>query len=624
MNKFSFFLALLCLPVDLDAQEAYINTDFNSGIPSNFIQYDNDGNTPAAAMQAIGFAVGKGWIGYQPDDEETPLVCSTSWYTNKGTSDDWLITPQFTVNNEDDVLRWRARASNSRHRDGYAVYVSTTGGSNISNFDKANPIFEVDGESYSWTSHSVSLKQFVGKTVRIAFVNNSTYQTSLYLDDLFAGQPSSIYLSMMLPDIIDKAGEYTVSGEAYTEDATPVDGFDVSFTYNGETITEHFDSVVTAGHRVPFTLKQPITLANCTRQNYTARISHGDKSYELTNPFTVLAHKSLAEEGTGTWCANCVRGIVYMEQLKEQYADQIIPISVHCDGGHTGAEPMAIPEYEEAMEALGINAFPMMVFNRDKNLSQIDPSNCLTKAAAIIKTAHPQSGLIVNGVYNSASGKVDITADTYFPVDADTMDYRLSFVFIENDVHHPEDANYAQNNATYSGGDYGEMGGWENLPTTVSASEMYYQDVARSYGEAIDGSVPSTVKAMMPNRYSCTVDLPSTVDNANKVELVAMLVNKDNVVVNAEKCALTIANSIQGVSETGKSVRLSAADGTLSVISEGQTINSIEVFSPTGNKVATIAPNSKSASVNVASLHGVYLVKVDCGNKTIVRKIVIK
>lgn len=608
-----------------NAQEAYINANFDQGLPTSFIQIDNDGNEPSHSMQALGFAVGTGWIVYQPDGESSPLACSTSWYTNKGTSDDWLITPAFTVKSADDVLRWRARASNSNHRDGYAVYVSANGGATISDFDKTTPLFSVDNEEYTWTSHKVSLASWLGKTIRLAFVNNSTYQTSLYLDDVFAGQPSTVYMNLTLPDIVDHDGKLAVTGYAYTDETEPVNGFDVSFTYNGTTISEHFDSVLTAGHNVPFELKDSFTVVNNSQLDYSARISNNDQSYTQTGSLMVLAHRNLAEESTGTWCAWCVRGIVFLEKLAEQMGDSFIQVCVHSDSAH--GDPMVNAAYEEAINAINSGGFPKMIFNRDSRYAHTDPLNCLSVATRILGEDHPQSGLDVQAVLDASTNEVNVTANTYFPVDADTMDYRLGFVAIENDVH-SDDPSYAQNNAGYSGGDAGEMGGWENKPESVPASEMYYQAVARCFvGDfnGMEGSVPTTVKAMQANPYSISFALPSTVMSADKVQVIALLINKNNVVVNAAKTNLSVSDDIRTINTEAASndVRVAVKNGLLQV-DAAAPVNQVSVWSVAGDLVAQAKPNSRHASLRLSGLHGVYLVKVCCGSESAVRKVVIR
>lgn len=81
-------------------------------------------------------------------------------------------------------------------RDGLKVYVSEKGTS-VGDFT-APPIFSLPKEANNWTEHEVSLADYVGKTIHIAFVNDSKDKAALYLDDLFVGIPSHITMSLDL------------------------------------------------------------------------------------------------------------------------------------------------------------------------------------------------------------------------------------------------------------------------------------------------------------------------------------------------------------------------------------------------------------------------------------------
>ena len=137
-------------------------TDFSEGIPSTFTLVDNDGRTPSTDMQKLGFAVGTPWVAADEGKNGNMVAASTSWYKNAGQSDDWMITPPVNVKEAKAVLSWRAKASDKDYRDGYKVYVSTTG-SGIECFDKTAPLFQTSKENAEWTRHEVSLADYAGQ-----------------------------------------------------------------------------------------------------------------------------------------------------------------------------------------------------------------------------------------------------------------------------------------------------------------------------------------------------------------------------------------------------------------------------------------------------------------------------
>lgn len=64
------------------AQNAYLETGFDDGMPTSFTLHDEDGRTPSTDMAALGFEVGKAWIvanGVDPTDEQNNVAIATSW-----------------------------------------------------------------------------------------------------------------------------------------------------------------------------------------------------------------------------------------------------------------------------------------------------------------------------------------------------------------------------------------------------------------------------------------------------------------------------------------------------------------------------------------------------------------
>lgn len=204
----------LLLAGSAKAQITYFSTGFDEGIPSAFTLHDVDGRTPSTDMQNLGFAVGVPWIVYEEGNDGNMVACSTSWYKNAGKSDDWMVTGAIAIESEKTVLSWCSRASDKDYRDGYKIYISEKGTA-VEDFDKSAPLFEVSKESYSWTEHVVDLSAYAGKTVYIAFVNDSQDKNCLYVDDIFVGVESNVGLTTNLGRVIQQYGDVAVSGQVF-------------------------------------------------------------------------------------------------------------------------------------------------------------------------------------------------------------------------------------------------------------------------------------------------------------------------------------------------------------------------------------------------------------------------
>jgi hypothetical protein len=107
---------------------------------------------------------------------------STSWYSPAGTSDDWLISPSVAISGTAPALIWKAKAQDPDFPDGYKVMLSPTGGNTIADFTVQ--LFSIGAENSSWKERNVNLSAYIGQNIRFAFVNNSTDQFMLLVDDI--------------------------------------------------------------------------------------------------------------------------------------------------------------------------------------------------------------------------------------------------------------------------------------------------------------------------------------------------------------------------------------------------------------------------------------------------------
>lgn len=520
--------------------QTYLNCDFSHGIPADFTLIDNDGNTPSADMLKEGFKVGIPWLAASPKGESNLAACSTSWYTPSGTSDDWLITPPFKVSDDNAELTWRALASDKRNRDGYAVYVSVTGGKTVADFDKEQPLFTVDKEEVSWTKHAVSLAAYQGKTISVAFVNNSNNKSRLYIDDIFAGVHSDILCQLTTAKGVPTLGDATISGTAYTEGDASIDGFDVTLSHDGESYTEHFDDKITKEAPVSFSLDHKITLQKYKPVDYSVKVSAGSQHYTLSSTITAYQRKVVCEEGTATWCGYCVRGLVYVDSLKEHAKDWAIPIAAH-DG-----DPMKNSYVGKMYDYFGVDGFPAGVVNRKQ---KSDPGKFFTIGKKMFDKESVLVDIDLQASLDEATRSVTSTTTLHFAEANRAANYALAYAVIENNVHQPGNDSYRQHNS-YANGVEGPMGGYENYGEYIPSEVMYYQCVARGYVESfdgIDGSVPSEYQADETLFYQKDFVLPEGILDDKNTALVVMLIDKsDNHIVNAQIAPLG-ANEVSGI-----------------------------------------------------------------------------
>jgi hypothetical protein len=544
MKKVAIACAIFFLSFHATAQ-TYLNCDFSDGIPTDFTLIDNDGLTPSVDMQKMGFEVGKPWIALNPNGETNLAACSTSWYSPSGQSDDWMITPNFTIDTDKAVLTWRAKASDKKYRDGYAVYISTTGGKTIADFDKANPLFTVDQEESSWTDHSVDISAYKGKTVSLAFVNNSTNKSRLFIDDIYAGEHSKVYCTLDLGSGTPDYGDITISGKAFTKEKTAVTGYTIGLEYGGNTYTQDFTSTLNPGETLPFTLDKKLPVGNHETVPYSVWIKSGDDKYVLSTNITSYPRKVVAEELTGTWCAWCVRGIVSLAKIKANDSKWFIGVAAHQGDVMTS-------DYTSGAAAFcSSDGLPTGVINRKYKCDPKDFEstglNAFEKEPVLV-AMNLEAKLDMNT-------KV-VTSDTklWFNKANSAANYRLAYAIIENDVHKAGDKKYNQNNAAYCDNQHGEMGGYEKRPSIIVSDSMYFQEVARYYDvdfNGIEGSVPSVVNADETIDYPHSFTLPDNILDYNNTELIVLLIDQsDDHIVNAINLPLGTSDGIDNHTST--------------------------------------------------------------------------
>ena len=179
MKKLFALLGVALLAVSgAMAQTVLVDYDFNDKDKTGLSIYDVDNLTPTSFMQSIGFASGTTWILIKDTEESTDMFLgSTSQYLPAGQANDWLVLPATLISSEGFVLEWKSQAFLADKRDGLKVFISTEGGL-PENFP-LTPVWEVAEEEIGKTedffegefdAHSLSLEDYVGKIIHIAFV----------------------------------------------------------------------------------------------------------------------------------------------------------------------------------------------------------------------------------------------------------------------------------------------------------------------------------------------------------------------------------------------------------------------------------------------------------------------
>lgn len=329
---------------------------------------------PDQFSTSIGFKTDKPWILTLMDSYSSTnfWAGSTSGFTNPVSANSWLVTNAINIPNDQCVLTWKAESYSRTKLDGYSVYISTTGGNPRLDFSGLEPVFRTEAEPAGdtdamdgeWNEHTVSLADYAGKTVYIAFVHDTKGGAVLGLDDISVVYRSS-YALLDLNDPLTLQSEAHLSLRLEARDV-PITSAKVHLRLAGtnEVYTQQFDALnLAAGQGADLQLSTPVALkqGNFTHYSVWAEVE-GLESVGYTDSIAQTAFipqsHAVLEEGTGTWCGWCTQGILAIEHLEALYPERFIPVAVHNDASK---DPFVNADYDVA---LSFQVFPIGLVNR--------------------------------------------------------------------------------------------------------------------------------------------------------------------------------------------------------------------------------------------------------------------
>lgn len=259
MNKKIISLLALSLAVSINAQVFNAGFENNNGTPLSLFKTINaDGLTVPEWGQVQEFNE-KAWIQFY-DGYDNKIAFSTSYYDPEGQANDWLITPAITIpNTGTPTLYWKGKSYDFEYTDSYAVKISET---NKNQESFTTTLTQIDAEQpFDYASHTLDLSAYKGKTIYLAFVNNTNSGTYLALDDLYISQSANCVMPSLDGFSVSnlKPNSVTVDWSAtsgITNYDTGLTTFDTSVASKGITsaTTKNFDNLQ-SGKRYQFFLK---------------------------------------------------------------------------------------------------------------------------------------------------------------------------------------------------------------------------------------------------------------------------------------------------------------------------------------------------------------------------------
>ncbi|TNE52697.1 MAG: T9SS type A sorting domain-containing protein [Bacteroidetes bacterium] len=482
--------------------------------------------------------------------------------------------------------------------------------------------------------NDISLGSFSNVRNQIASIDiypmdaNAPYASGFYMDDF-----SYTITPYTLPNLNGALNGLSLSGANLAgAKVTPeivvrnlgknsIKSFDASINYQGTTLNQSFQATLASGEQATFSFQDQLTLfagellIEAALSNVNGAGNDGDSDDDRTslwvNPIIPAYGKVVVgEEGTGTWCSWCPRGAVYMDLMENRYHSEWAGIAVHNN------DPMAVTIYDAGVGGL-TSGYPSALVDR---VADIDPS--VLEGDFLERIVIPPAATLHNeAMWDAVNRKLTVKVTTNFLIDSDKT-YKLACVLTEDSVTGTE-AGYAQSNA-YAGGNNGEMGGYENLPSKVPADMMVYDHVARAIAPSFAGSAvySTTINAGDTHDESFDFTLPQEW-NEQKLHIIAIVFNEDGTINNAGKSTFTeaLASANTDLSLTcGNSVELKeSVDGNIAP--DVMSLTNFSSDCPNGTVI--VSQNPPVGAPIFTGVNQIYVTATDeCGNQSTCKTVV--
>ena len=194
MKRFVFLSSALFLLLVPGRSQVLFHDDFQAttnhfsvgDVASSWTLY-NDNNVPVSSPEDLS-AFKQAWNVLERGGER--FAASVSFFVKNEAADRWMVTPAIDLTAASKpVLVFRAKRMDTEYRDGLQVKLSVSGKEKQ---DFTYTLQSLSTAPAAWTYYTVDLSEHVGKTVFIAFVQNSLAKYMVGVDDVAVLETESV------------------------------------------------------------------------------------------------------------------------------------------------------------------------------------------------------------------------------------------------------------------------------------------------------------------------------------------------------------------------------------------------------------------------------------------------
>lgn len=588
-------------------------------------------------------------------------MASASWDPAVGplSPDNFASSPAIDLTNETGAvfLAWDAYGQDQMWAsENYQVWISTsTDPTEIA--ASGEMIFEetitAQGDQV-WLARSVDISEYNGQVVHVTFRHTDVRdQFRMNLDNVAVLSPKGKdgSLSTVVAEKFYESGSSTqVSGTIVNQGLEAINSVTLGYSVNGGAMVMQtfdgldipwrgsfdysFDEEIALDDRTDYFLNVTIVDVNGSADEVADNNVDEAVMYVVSE---VPTKRLLLEEATGTWCTWCPRGAVILEMITEEFED-VIGVAVHR------GDPMEIDPYGVEFAGL-IPGYPSMLIDRQPG--NVMPNSLATYGDIVAaveesnKRISPASVNVTTTILPSGLMSVNVKSQVYAGL---VGDYRLNAIVTEDGVTgtgdgiNALDANgflitdFDQVNA-YADNANGPMGGYENLPNPVPATQMVYDHVAIGILDGFsgsEGSLPDPCERDAEYDYNFVYDLGADwMDRLENLHVIGMVIDMETgQVLNANTAMLPTDVEDVLAENTSVNVFPNPASNLTNIeltLAETETV-SVELFNQLG-QIVKVEDYGNLSGNQVLSLDlqnmepGMYLIQMKIGQERYTHKL---
>lgn len=588
-----------------------MSENFDNGLGNKFMFYEGDHLTPSQTMKNWEFTADTTpwWIVRDDIYSSNYAAASHSDYAGGGTSDDWMVIRRMYIPDDGCHLQFDSQSYRNGFDDRLNVYVipselqfNTVTDEAISIFKEKRELVysevQTPGEEEEllendWRHNDISLADYAGKYVYVAFVNENTGGSAIFVDNVSVSRNMVFSLSELHENRVVAQESQQISVKLYVN-AEGLEFSDIQFTLFDDadkvidTQKNMEGTTIDREHPCEIKFASPLPLQAGSHNRYSIGIKAGEFQTRfdrtITNLLFATAKTAVLEEFSGASCGNCPDGIVIIDLLKRDFGDRFLPLTIRSYMGDENT-----PVNSDYASLLGLEQLgaPSGCVNRRFGGYPVD------RGAEGIMVPH--TGSVENGLWYdfvahelairsyadiSASVQIDeearnisVPVSVSYAVDCENIDHSLFAVLAEDDVVTFQ-SNYRANTEDPLLGEWGAGGIYGESFVYPYHCDDVVRNVSHSNLIGKPGIIPADLKAGDKINQTLDIAIPRRNINLDKCHITVMLIdNVTGYVDNAIRVPLTssasyaIVNnpSVPSIISDGEYIRVLSADDDMQV-----------------------------------------------------------